>query len=186
MVKAALKDPPDQKAIAKLSALRTTCVATHLAAGHANNALPQTATANVTCRIFPGHSREQIRQELVKILDDPKVTVSYVQTDGSITPTAPDEQQLPPVVLPEEVMKPLRDVSAEFWPGMPIVPNMSIGASDSRYAYAAGMPSFGLQGVALDNNDIRAHGKDERLPVQSFNNGVQFYYRYLKVLTSEK
>ncbi len=194
LVKAVLKDPPDQEAIAKLSAddpilnstMRTTCVATRLAAGHANNALPQTATANVNCRILPGHSREEIRQDLVKIVADPKVTVGYVQIDGSITRTAPDERQLPPVALREDVMNPLRKVSAEFWPGMPVVPNMSIGASDSRYAYAAGMPSFGLQGVALDNNDIRAHGKDERLPVQSFNTGVLFYYRYLKALTSEQ
>ena len=194
LVRAVLNDPPDQQAIARLSAddpilnstLRTTCVATRLAAGHANNALPQTATANVNCRIFPGHSREEIRQALVKIAADPKVTVGYVQLDGSIAPTAPNEQQLPPVALREEVMKPLREVSAEFWPGMPVVPNMAIGASDSRYTYAAGMPSFGIQGVALDNNDIRAHGKDERLPVQSFQTGVQFYYRYLKALTSEK
>lgn len=194
LVKAVLTDPPDQQAIARLSAddpilnstMRTTCVATRLAAGHANNALPQTATANVNCRIFPGHSREQIRQELVKIVADPKVTVGYVQIDGSVIPTAPNEQQLPPVVLRDDVMKSLREISAEFWPGMPVIPNMAIGASDSRYAYAAGMPSFGIQGVALDNNDIRAHGKDERLPVQSFETGVQFYYRYLKDLTSEK
>jgi acetylornithine deacetylase/succinyl-diaminopimelate desuccinylase-like protein len=194
LVKAVLKEPPDQQAIAKLSAddailnstMRTTCVATRLAAGHANNALPQTATANVNCRILPSHSMEEVRQELVRIVADPKVTVGYVQIEGSITSTAPNEQQLPPVALREDVMNPLRKVSSEFWPGTPVVPNMSIGASDSRYAYAAGMPSFGLQGVALDNNDIRAHGKDERLPVQSFNTGVQFYYRYLKALTSEK
>jgi acetylornithine deacetylase/succinyl-diaminopimelate desuccinylase-like protein len=194
LVQAVLKEPPDQAAIVKLSAedpilnstFRTTCVATRLAAGHANNALPQTATANVNCRIFPGHSREEIRQELIKVLADTKVAVGYVQVDGSITPTAPNEQQLPPVALREDVMKPLREVSAEFWPGMPVLPNMAIGASDSRYTYAAGMPSFGISGVALDNNDVRAHGKDERLPIESFNTGVQFYYRYLKVLTSEK
>jgi len=194
LVIAVLKDPPDQTAVARLSAedpilnstFRTTCVATRLAAGHANNALPQTATANVNCRIFPGHSREEIRQELVKIFADPKITVGYVQIDGSVAPTAPNEQQLPPVALRDDVMKPLREISAEFWPGMPIVPNMAIGASDSRYTYAAGMPSFGIQGVALDNNDIRAHGKDERLPVESFDTGVQFYYRYLKALTSGK
>jgi len=194
LVKAVLKDPPDQQAIARLSAddpilnstMRTTCVATRLAAGHANNALPQTATANVNCRIFPGHSREEIRQELVRIVADPKVTVGYVQIDGSIALTAPNEQQLPPVTLRDDVIKPLRKISAEFWPGMPVVPNMAIGASDSRYAYAAGMPSFGIQGVALDNNDIRAHGKDERLPIESFTTGLQFYYRFLRALTSER
>jgi len=194
LVKAVLNDPPDQAAIAKLSAddpilnstMRTTCVATRLAAGHANNALPQTATANVNCRIFPGHSAEEIRQELVKIVADPKVTVGYEQIDGSIAATAPNNQQLPPVTLREDVMNPLRKVSAEFWPGIPVVPDMAIGASDSRYANAAGMPAFGVGGVALDNNDIRAHGKDERMPVESFNTGVQFYYRYLKALTLEK
>jgi acetylornithine deacetylase/succinyl-diaminopimelate desuccinylase-like protein len=194
LVKAVLGDPPDQQAMAKLSAedpilnstLRTTCVATRLAAGHANNALPQTATANVNCRIFPGHTREQIRQELLQIVADPKVTVSYEQSNGSSTATAPNEQQLPAVALREDVINPLRKVSAEFWPGLPVVPNMAIGASDSRYTYAAGMPSFGIQGVALDNNDIRAHGKDERLPVASFETGVQFYYYYLKALTTEK
>jgi len=194
LVRAVLKDPPDQNAIAKLSAddpilnstMRTTCVATRLDAGHANNALPQTATANVNCRVFPGHSPEEIRQELVKIVADPKVAVGYVQIDGSIATTAPHDQQLPPVALREDVMNPLRQVSAEFWPGIPVLPDMAIGASDSRYANAAGMPSFGVSGIALDNNDIRAHGKDERLPVQSFNTGVLFYYRYLKALTSEK
>ena len=193
VVRGVLKDPPDQQAIAKLSddpllnsTMRTTCVATRLAAGHANNALPQTATANVNCRIFPGHSQEEIRQELVKIVADPKVSVGYVQLDESVTPTAPKAQQLPAVTLREDVMKPLREVSAEFWPGMPVVPNMLIGASDSKYTYAAGMPSFGISGIVLDDNDIRAHGKDERLPVQSFGIGVQFFYRYLKAQTSEK
>ncbi len=194
LVKAALKEPPDQEAITKLSTddpilnstIRTTCVATRLAAGHANNALPQTATANVNCRILPGHSREEIRQELAKVFADPKVTVSYVHIDGSIMPTAPNEAQPPPVALSEDVMKPLREVAAEFWPGMPVVPDMSTGASDSRFANAAGMPSYGVSGIAIDSNDVRAHGKDERLPIQSFNTGVQFYYRYLKAVTSGK
>ena len=194
LIRAVLNEPPDQNAIAKLSAedpilnstMRTTCVATRLAAGHANNALPQTATANVNCRIFPGHSAEQIRQELVKVFADPKVTVGYVQIDGSIAPAAPPDQQLPPVALREDVMKPLREVSAEFWPGLPVLPDMAIGASDSRYTNGAGMPSFGVGGIVLDNNDVRAHGKDERMPIESFNTGVMFYYRYLKALTSEK
>jgi acetylornithine deacetylase/succinyl-diaminopimelate desuccinylase-like protein len=194
LVKAVLKEPPSQEAIAKLSTddpilnatLRTTCVATRLAGGHAHNALPQSATANVNCRILPGHSSEEIRQKLVEIVADPKVTVSYVQPDGSITPTAPVERKVAPVALREDVMNPLRKVSPEFWPGVPVVPNMLIGASDSKFTYAAGMPSFGLQGVALDNNDIRAHGKDERLRIEWFETGVQFYYRYLKALTSAR
>ncbi len=194
LVKAVLKEPPDQEAIDKLSTddsilnstMRTTCVATRLAAGHANNALPQTATANVNCRIFPGHSREEIRTELARIVSDPKVTVSYVRTDGSISPTAPEEQQPAPVALSEDMIKPLREVAARFWPGTPVMPDMLIGASDSRYTNAVGMPSYGVAGIAIDVNDIRAHGKDERLPVQSFDTGVQFYYRFLKTLTSGK
>jgi acetylornithine deacetylase/succinyl-diaminopimelate desuccinylase-like protein len=110
-------------------------------------------------------------QELVKVAADPKVTVGYVQIDGSIAPTAPSDQQLPPVALHEDVMNPQREVSAEFWPGLPVLPDMASGASDSRYANAAGMPAFGVGGVALDNNDIRAHGKDECLSVQSFDTG---------------
>ena len=195
LVRAILKDPPDQEAIAKLSTdpilnstMRTTCVATRLAAGHANNALPQTATANVNCRIFPGHSPEEIRQELVKIVADPKVTVSYLplgSPSGSVMPTAPMERQPVPVALSDDVMKPLREVVAEFWP-VAVVPEMLIGASDSRYTMAAGMPSYLVSGIAIDSNDIRAHGKDERLPVQSFETGVQFYYRFLQMLTSGK
>jgi acetylornithine deacetylase/succinyl-diaminopimelate desuccinylase-like protein len=194
LVQAVVKEPPDPQAIAKLSAedpilnstMRTTCVATRLEAGHANNALPQTATAIVNCRIFPGHTAEEVRQELVKIVADPKVTVGYVQNDGSMTPTAPAEQQLPPVTLSDDVMKPLRRVVAEFWPGMPVAPNMATGASDSKYTNAAGMPSYGISGVALDSKDIRAHGKDERLPVASFETAVLFFDRYLRALTSGK
>jgi acetylornithine deacetylase/succinyl-diaminopimelate desuccinylase-like protein len=194
LVKAVLKEPPDREAITKLSSddpilnstMRTTCVATRLAAGHANNALPQSATAIVNCRILPGHSSENIRQELVKIVADPKVTVSYEQADGSLTSTAPIEQQPAPVALSEDVMEPLSEVVAEFWPGTRVLPEMTIGASDSRFTNAAGMPSYGLAGIAIDTNDVRAHGKDERLPVQSFETGVQFYYRYIKALTSVK
>jgi acetylornithine deacetylase/succinyl-diaminopimelate desuccinylase-like protein len=190
-MKAIVDKPPNQAAIRRLSAnpiynstMRTTCVATRLDAGHANNALPQRATANVNCRILPGHSREEIRQSLITIFADPKITVRYVANDGTVLDKAPEETSLPPVVLRPEVMKPLEDVAAKIWPGMPVIPSMSTGASDGVYTNAAGMPTYAFSGIAIDINDIRAHGKDERLRVKSFYDGVDFYYRYLKALTS--
>jgi acetylornithine deacetylase/succinyl-diaminopimelate desuccinylase-like protein len=182
---AVLKDPPDQAAIDRLSrdptlnaTMRTTCVATRVDAGHANNALPQRATANVNCRIFPGHSKEEIRQQLIKVLDDPNVTVRYVGNDS--------EGTLPPVPLRPDVMNPLQEITSQMWPGTPVVPTMSTGATDGKYTNAAGMPTYGVTGVAIDLDDVRAHGKDERLGVDSYYRGVDFYYRYLKAVTSGK
>lgn len=190
-MKAIVKSPPDDEAIRRLSTdplenatMRTTCVATRLEAGHANNALPQTARANVNCRILPGHSREEVRQTLVRILADPKIKVGYRDNNGQILDRAPDSMALPPVALPQDVMQPLDRIAAQMWPGAPVVPTMSTGASDGVYTNAAGLPTYGISGVAIDINDVRAHGKDERLRVGSYFNGVDFYYRYLKALTS--
>jgi acetylornithine deacetylase/succinyl-diaminopimelate desuccinylase-like protein len=192
-MKAILKTPPDRTAIARLSTdpvfnatMRTTCVATRLAAGHANNALPQTATANVNCRILPGHTREEVRQELVKVVADPKVSVRYVGNDGAVMDHAPAQLGYAPVQLRADVMQPLEKVAAQMWPGAPVIPTMSPGASDGIYTNAAGLPTFGISGIAIDMNDVRAHGKDERVGVQSYYNGVDFYYRFLKVLTGGK
>ncbi len=191
-MKAIVNSPPNQAAIRRLSAnpiynstMRTTCVATRLEAGHANNALPQRATANINCRILPEHSREEIRQELIKVLSDSKITVRYVGNDGAVMDKAPEQTSLPPVVLRPEVMKPLDRVTAQMWPGVPVVPSMATGASDGVYTNAAGMPTYGFSGIAIDIDDVRAHGRDERLRVKSFYDGVDFYYRYLKELTSE-
>jgi acetylornithine deacetylase/succinyl-diaminopimelate desuccinylase-like protein len=188
-----VKSPPDAAAIARLSAdplwnstMRTTCVATRLDAGHANNALPQMAHANVNCRILPGHSREEVRQTLLKVLADPKIEVSYVTTSGRILDSEANAQALPPVSLRPEVMQTLDRVAAEMWPGAPVVPTMSTGASDGVYTNAAGMPTYGISGLAIDTDDVRAHGRDERLGVESYYRGVEFYYRYLKALTSSK
>jgi len=82
-------------------------------------------------------------------------------------------------------MNPLRTIANEMWPGAPVIPEMETGASDSIYTIAAGLPSYGINGVAIDSDDIRAHGKDERLRVESFYSGVDFYYRFLKAITSE-
>ncbi len=188
---AILRTPPDAAALERLSrdprfnsTLRTTCVATRLNAGHANNALPQLAEANVNCRILPGHASEEIRQTLVRIFADPKVTVQYVTDAGETAATAPDKRAFPAVLPKPEVLRPLERVAAEMWPGAPVIPDMETGASDSIYTIAAGMPSYGVNGVAIDQDDIRAHGKDERVRVSAFYDGVEFYYRYLKALAS--
>jgi acetylornithine deacetylase/succinyl-diaminopimelate desuccinylase-like protein len=190
-MRAILNSPADPAAAARLSldplqnsTLRTTCVATRLDAGHANNALPQSARANVNCRILPGHTREEIRQTLIRMFDDPKVEVSYVDNSGRVLDSAPNAQALPPVKLRPDVMQTLDKIAGEMWPGTPVVPTMSTGASDGVYTNAAGMPTYGISGVAIDMNDVRAHGRDERLRVESFYQGVDFYYRYLKALTS--
>ncbi len=190
-MRAILRDPPDPAAAVRLSedpiqnsTLHTTCVATRLDAGHANNALPQMARALVNCRILPGHTREEIRQKLIRIFADPQVAVSYVDNSGRILDSAPDAQALPPVKLRPDVMQALEKVAGEIWPGTPVIPTMATGASDGVYTNAAGMPTYGISGVAIDTNDVRAHGRDERLRVESFYQGVDFYYRYLKALTS--
>jgi len=192
-MKAILKNPPDAAAAARLSkdpidhsTMRTTCVATRLNAGHANNALPQTAQANVNCRIAPGHSSEEVRQNLIKVLNDPKITVRYVGAIGEVQDKALDKQSYPPPPLNPEVFEPLEKIAAVMWPGMPVVPDMATGASDGVYTNAAGLPTYSVGGIAIDRGDIRAHGKDERLGVESYYTGVDFYYRYLKAVTGGK
>ena len=191
-MKGILRNPPDREAIARLSAdphynalLHTTCVATRLNAGHANNALPQTAHALVNCRILPGHPPEEVRQELIRKLADPKVAVRYVDgSTGKVSDRAPERAGPLPGAPRADVLKPLERVAAVLWPGAPVVVDMETGASDSKYTVAAGMPSYGIGEEAIDHDDIRAHGKDERLRVTSYYQGVDFFYRYLKALTS--
>ncbi|MGO9258255.1 MAG: M20/M25/M40 family metallo-hydrolase [Bryobacteraceae bacterium] len=187
---AILHTPPDQEAVARLSQdprynsmLRTTCVATRLSAGHANNALPQTAQANVNCRILPGHSAEETRQALVRVFADPKVAVRFVATNGVAEDRAPEGKGFPTVLPPADVLRPLERVAAEMWPGAPVIPEMETGASDSVHTMAAGIPSYGVNGIGIDQDDIRAHGKDERVRVASYFEGVDFYYRFLKAMT---
>ena len=186
-----LKTPPDPQAIADFSkipegnaTLRTTCVATMLQGGRAPNALPAVATANANCRILPGHSQEETRKTLVGIFDNPKLTVEYMADDGTLSPTAPDRESLPPPPLRADVFDPLKQVTAKMWPGMVIIPSMEIGASDSVYTNMAGLPSYGIGGAAIEDNGNRMHGRDERLGVESYYNSVEFFYLYLKALTS--
>jgi acetylornithine deacetylase/succinyl-diaminopimelate desuccinylase-like protein len=181
---------PDPAAIARLSAnpgynaqLRTTCVATMMNAGHAPNALPQRAEANVNCRIFPGHSQEEIRLALVKLFDDPKLQVRYMSDAREIFEHGSDRKAMAPPPLNPEVMDALRGATQKLWPGIPVFPEMETGASDSIYTMMAGIPSYGICGVALDRNDVRAHGRDERVPVESYYTAVEFYYDFLRRLT---
>jgi acetylornithine deacetylase/succinyl-diaminopimelate desuccinylase-like protein len=184
-MKAILKSPPDEAAIARLSAtpfynsrIRTTCVATRLEAGHANDALPGFASANVNCRIFPGHTPEEIRQELIKIVAEPEMNITLQGNSGS------GPKANPPSPLRPDVMGPLEKVVDEMWPGVPVIPIMDAGASDGAISRAAGIPTYGVPGVFIDINDDRSHGRDERLPAASFYEGVDFYYRFMKALSS--
>jgi acetylornithine deacetylase/succinyl-diaminopimelate desuccinylase-like protein len=191
-MEAILKTPPETEAVDRLSrdpvdnsTLRTTCVATRLDAGHANNALPQRAQAVVNCRILPGHSAEEVRQILIRMFADPQVTVKYIDVAGPVMDKAPETESYAPPPLRRDVFVPLEKIAASMWPGAPVIPTMATGASDAVYTNAAGLSTYGVSGIAIDRNDIRAHGKDERLPIDSFYSGLDFYYRYLKAITSE-
>jgi acetylornithine deacetylase/succinyl-diaminopimelate desuccinylase-like protein len=183
-MKAILKSPPDEAAMARLSAapfynarMRTTCVATRLEGGHANNALPGFAGANVNCRIFPGHPPEEIGQQLVKIVAQPEISITLRDNSG-LGPKAN-----PPSPLRPDVMGALEKVTNEMWPAVPVIPVMDAGASDGAISRAAGIPTYGVPGVFIDLNDDRSHGRDERLPATSFYEGVDFYYRFVKALS---
>jgi acetylornithine deacetylase/succinyl-diaminopimelate desuccinylase-like protein len=184
-MKAIVQTPPDEAAAARLaktpfynSRMRTTCVATRLEAGHANNALPGFARANVNCRILPGHPPDEIRAQLIKILAQPEISVTQVDSSG-LGPRAN-----PPSPLRPDVMGGLEKVVNQMWPGVPVIPVMDAGASDGAISRAAGIPTYGVPGVFIDLNDDRSHGRDERLPVASFYEGVDFYYRFIKTLSS--
>jgi acetylornithine deacetylase/succinyl-diaminopimelate desuccinylase-like protein len=189
-MRAITRTPPDAAALARLarepdlnSLMRTTCVATRLDGGHANNALPQRAQALVNCRILPGHSREEVRQDLIRVLDDPAIAVRYVADDGSISDSAPAKRSQAPSPLLPQVLRPLESTVAAIWPGLPVVPFMNASATDGIYTRAAGIPTYGVAGIAVDRDDIHAHGRDERIRVSAFYRGNEFFYRYLKALT---
>jgi acetylornithine deacetylase/succinyl-diaminopimelate desuccinylase-like protein len=191
-INAILATPPDPAAAARLSAepdfnsnFRTTCVATMLNAGHARNALAQTAQANVNCRIFPGHSPEEIRQQLIGLFGDPKLSVKYISDAGVVADTAPDRKAIVPPPPIKEVFDPLTRITDQIWPGVPVTPVMENGASDSIYFAQAGIPSYGYSAIALERDDDRAHGQDERLPVDSYWKSLDFFYAFSKALGGE-
>jgi acetylornithine deacetylase/succinyl-diaminopimelate desuccinylase-like protein len=167
------------------SNFRTTCVATRLNAGVANNALAQTAQANVNCRIFPGHSPEEIRQQLMAIFADNKLTVKYVSDSGEVLDAAPERKAIvPPAPIPE-VFDPLTRLTNAIWPGTPVTAVMENGASDSIPFAQAGIPCYGFSAIALERDDDRAHGRDERLPVDSYWKSLDFFYSFAKAVGGE-
>ena len=191
-IHAILATPPDLEAAARLSAepsfnsnFRTTCVATRLSGGHANNALPQTAQANVNCRIFPGHSPEETRRQLIGVFNDPKLTVKYVSDAGVVSDVAPERKAIAPPAPIKEVFDPLTRITQQIWPGAPVTPVMENGASDSIYFAQAGIPCYGYSAIALERDDDRAHGQDERLPVESYWKSLDFFYSFAKAVGGE-
>jgi acetylornithine deacetylase/succinyl-diaminopimelate desuccinylase-like protein len=190
-LRAILAVPPDPAAIQRLSQdtlynsiMRTTCVPTMLSGGHAFNALPQRAEANVNCRIFPGHSQEDIRLQLVRLFNDPQLAVRYRSDAGELMDHGSSRKAMVPPPLRADVMDALRNVSAKLWPGAPVIPTMIAGSSDSIYTMNAGIPSYGINGIAIDRDDVRMHGKDERVKVGSYYAGVEFYHQFLEELTA--
>lgn len=155
--------------------LRTTCVATMLTGGHATNALPQLAEANVNCRILPSETAEQVRDALARVVADTAVQVVI----RSQRPPSPPSPLLP------EVMGPVTQITRDLFGPIPVIPTMSTGATDSRFFRALGVPAFGVSGLFLDPTvDARAHGRDERMRVQSFYEGQEFLYRLTKALAT--
>lgn len=171
---------PDEESVARLSetphynaTMRTTCVATRLEGGHANNALPQLARAVVNCRVMPGHTVEEIRATIQRTVADPLVAVD-VQERSVAGPPSP---------LDAAFLSTVEQVTTEMWPGIPVIPTMSTGASDSRYFRLAGIAAYGVSGIFVDMNDIRAHGRDERLGVKQLFEGQEFLGRLVRRLS---
>ena len=159
--------------------LGTTCVATRLDAGHANNALPQRATALINCRIFPGVPRDEVRATLMRVIDNPKVSIS-VPGDGRSTATVG-----PPPLTPQ-VLGPIEKVTAEMWPGVPVVPILQAGGTDAPPLIAVGIPVYGVSGLFYDPDLGRLHGLNERIGVKSLMEGREFSYRLVKLYAEQK
>jgi acetylornithine deacetylase/succinyl-diaminopimelate desuccinylase-like protein len=155
--------------------LHTTCVATQVDAGHARNALPQSARANVNCRILPGHSAEEVRSALVAALADPKIEVALAEK----------EIAGPRARVDPEFIAAVERVSGRMYPGVPVVPTMSSGATDSKYYRLVGVPAYGVSGIFSDIDDVRAHGRDERLGVKQFYEGQEFLWRQIVELAAQ-
>jgi acetylornithine deacetylase/succinyl-diaminopimelate desuccinylase-like protein len=179
-MRAVAKNPPDLAAAERLSKnvrlnaqLRTTCVATLISGGHAENALPQRARATVQCRMMPGDSAANVQSALNTVLNDSKISVTM---------------DTPPIESPESppTEKITRKISAlvhSMWPGVPIIPTMDTGYSDDRQIRNAGIPSYDVAGVWMDVDENRAHGRDERIGVREFDESVEYTYRLLKAMS---
>lgn len=181
-MRAVAKPTPDRQAVALLTSrspyynalVRTTCVATRLEGGHANNALPQLAAANINCRILPGEPPAAVKKKLEEVIADPKVSVAFV---GEARPSRPSP-------LTPAIMGPVESVTAAMYPGATVVPVMATGATDGLYLRNAGIPTYGIEGIFYEIDDNRAHGRDERVGVRQFYEGLEFQYRLIKALAS--
>jgi len=181
-MKALVANPADASAAELVTAnpswnavLRTTCIATLLEAGHATNALPQRARANVNCRIFPGVAVEDVRRTLEQVVADPAITVTALKTRAPIAP--------PPELKPA-IMRPIEKTSAEFFPDVPLVPMLQPGYTDGQFLNAAGIPTYGV-GMFLDADFGRIHGLNERIRVESVYDGRDFLHALVKMYASE-
>ena len=178
-IRMVLADPENGGAVERLqvypylnSRMRTTCVATRLSGGHADNALPQTATATVNCRILPNHNPAEV---LLALRREAGRGIEVLAT-GQPNPS-------PPSPLSAAVLGPIERITEEMWPGVPVVPTMSTGATDGLYLRRAGIPTYGVSGLFGDVDDVRSHGQDERLLIKSFFEGQEFLYRLAKALS---
>ncbi|HEX9141453.1 MAG TPA: M20/M25/M40 family metallo-hydrolase [Gaiellaceae bacterium] len=182
-MRAVAKPAPDLAAAARLSAslpyynsmMRTTCVATRLFGGHAMNALPQLATANVNCRILPGVSPASVRAKLVELLADPAIKVEFVDEAHPSKPSP----------LRPDVMTLVESLTRDMYPGAVVVPVMSTGATDGLYLRNGEIPTYGVEGTFGDMDDVRAHGRDERVGVKQYFEGLEFQYRLIKALAQK-
>ncbi len=175
---AILRDPPDREALARVAAdpgynamLRTTCVATMVEAGHAPNALPQRATANVNCRIFPGVTQEQVRQTLIGLVDDPEIAVNFAN---------PPEATAPPPELTPEILAPIETLSEQMWPGVPVLPFMQAGGTDGRFLTPAGIPTYGVNGLFMQPGESNAHGLNEKMNIEALYESRDFLNRLIR------
>jgi acetylornithine deacetylase/succinyl-diaminopimelate desuccinylase-like protein len=153
--------------------LRTTCVATEIEGGHARNALPQLAAASVNCRVLPDDLADYVQSTLKRVIADDQVSISR-QGDVSQSPASP---------MRPDLLKAAGRLTDTMWPGVPVVPIMVMGATDGLYLRAAGIPTYGIQGFFMDRDDLRFHGRDERMPVVSFYEGQTFLYELVKELS---
>jgi acetylornithine deacetylase/succinyl-diaminopimelate desuccinylase-like protein len=180
---AAAKTPPDPAALERLSAvvetnilLRTTCVATQIEGGHAQNALPQRARATLQCRIIPGESQDSVRDTLARVLDDPTIKISV------IAPATPS----PESALSGNILPTVEKVVHQSWPDVVVLPQMAPSASDSKFTRIVGMQSYGIDGMFDDLDDGRAHGRDERIGVAAFGQEVDFTYRLMREVSKQR
>ena len=178
-MKAILREPPDAAAVARMSErpmfnalMRTTCVATMLDAGHATNALPQRARAVVNCRVLPGESVDDVQKTLTRVLANDKITIT---PDGAAVLS-------PPPPLTPEIMRAVSAITSEMWPGVPVIPTLSVGATDGRFLANIGIPTYGITGQFKDADGGGVHGLNERISVKSFYEGHRFLERLIRAL----